>query len=107
MQKKVKVGVIGAGHLCKHHIKHLSKHPLVEFVGFFDLDDFFLEDFFLDFEDFFFWDCSAEFARTYPISDNGGIPIRARYKSSRVNSFMKATSRITAGIYANSPICKE
>ena len=38
MQKKVKVGVIGAGHLGKHHIKHLSKHPVVEFVGFFDLD---------------------------------------------------------------------
>jgi len=38
MQKKVKVGVIGAGHLGKHHIKHLSKHPSVELVGFFDLD---------------------------------------------------------------------
>ena len=38
MQKKVKVGVIGAGHLGKHHIKHLSKHLSVEFVGFFDLD---------------------------------------------------------------------
>ena len=38
MQKKVKVGVIGAGHLGKHHIKHLHNHSLVEFVGFFDLD---------------------------------------------------------------------
>ena len=71
------------------------------------LKEDFLEDFFLDFEDFFFLDCSAEFARTYPVSDNGEIPIRARYKSSRVNSFMKATSRITPGIYTNSPICKE
>ena len=38
MQKKVKIGVIGAGHLGKHHIKHLSNHSLVEFVGFFDTD---------------------------------------------------------------------
>ena len=38
MQKKVKIGVIGAGHLGKHHIKHLSKHSLVELVGFFDID---------------------------------------------------------------------
>ena len=36
MQKKVKIGVVGAGHLGKHHIKHLSNHSLVEFVGFFD-----------------------------------------------------------------------
>lgn len=38
MQKKVKIGVFGAGHLGKHHIKHLSNHSLVEFVGFFDTD---------------------------------------------------------------------
>ena len=38
MQKKVKIGVIGAGHLGKHHIKHLSNHSLVELVGFFDID---------------------------------------------------------------------
>ena len=38
MEKKVKIGVIGAGHLGKHHIKHLSNHSLVEFVGFFDTD---------------------------------------------------------------------
>ena len=38
MQKKVKIGVIGAGLLGKHHIKHLSNHSLVELVGFFDID---------------------------------------------------------------------
>ena len=38
MQKKVKIGVFGAGHLGKHHIKHLSNHSLVDFVGFFDTD---------------------------------------------------------------------
>ena len=38
MQKKVKIGVVGAGHLGKHHIKHLSNHSLVDFVGFFDTD---------------------------------------------------------------------
>ena len=38
MQKKVKIGVIGAGHLGKHHIKHLSNHSLVELGGFFDID---------------------------------------------------------------------
>ena len=32
----VKVGVIGAGHLGRHHIKHLSSHSSVSFVGFFD-----------------------------------------------------------------------
>ena len=38
MQKKVKIVVVGAGHLGKHHIKHLSNHSLVDFVGFFDTD---------------------------------------------------------------------
>ena len=32
----VKIGVIGAGHLGRHHIKHLSSHSSVSFVGFFD-----------------------------------------------------------------------
>ena len=36
MQKKIKIGVIGAGHLGKYHINHLSKHASIEFVGFFD-----------------------------------------------------------------------
>ena len=36
MQKKVKIGVVGAGHLGKHHIKHLANHSLVDFIGFFD-----------------------------------------------------------------------
>ena len=34
--KKPKIGVVGAGHLGKHHIKHLSNHSGVEFVGVFD-----------------------------------------------------------------------
>ena len=36
--KKPKIGVVGAGHLGKHHIKHLSKHSDVDFVGVFDLN---------------------------------------------------------------------
>ena len=36
MQKKVKIGVVGAGHLGKHHIKLLANHSLVDFIGFFD-----------------------------------------------------------------------
>ena len=36
MQKKVKIGVVVAGHLGKHHIKHLANHSLVDFIGFFD-----------------------------------------------------------------------
>jgi len=36
MENKIKIGLIGAGHLGKHHIKHLSKHPDIDFVGFFD-----------------------------------------------------------------------
>ena len=38
MQKKIKIGVIGAGHLGKYHINHLSKHANVDFVGFFDVN---------------------------------------------------------------------
>ena len=30
---KPKIGVVGAGHLGRHHIKHLSQHSGVEFVG--------------------------------------------------------------------------
>ena len=36
MQNKIKIGLIGSGHLGKHHIKHLSKHVDINFVGFFD-----------------------------------------------------------------------
>ena len=36
--KKPKIGVVGAGHLGKHHIKHLSNHSGVEFVGVFDIN---------------------------------------------------------------------
>ena len=36
IEKKPKIGVIGAGHLGKHHIKQLSQHKSVEFVGAFD-----------------------------------------------------------------------
>ena len=36
--KKPKIGVVGAGHLGRHHIKHLSKHSDVEFVGVFDVN---------------------------------------------------------------------
>ncbi|MEE2632582.1 MAG: Gfo/Idh/MocA family oxidoreductase, partial [Candidatus Neomarinimicrobiota bacterium] len=35
-KNRIKIGVIGAGHLGRHHIKHLCSHPSVNFVGFFD-----------------------------------------------------------------------
>ena len=35
---KPKIGVVGAGHLGRHHIKHLSQHSGVEFVGVFDVN---------------------------------------------------------------------
>ena len=42
--KKPKIGVVGAGHLGKHHIKHLSNHSGVEFVGVFDINTESLEN---------------------------------------------------------------
>ena len=37
--KKPRIGVVGAGHLGKHHIKHLSNHKGVDFVGVFDINE--------------------------------------------------------------------
>ena len=37
--KKPKIGVVGAGHLGKHHIKHLSNPKGVDFVGVFDTNE--------------------------------------------------------------------
>ena len=37
--KKPKIGVVGAGHLGRHHIKHLSNHKGVDFVGVFDINE--------------------------------------------------------------------
>ena len=37
--KKPKIGVVGAGHLGKHHIKHLSNNKGVDFVGVFDINE--------------------------------------------------------------------
>ena len=37
--KKPKMGVVGAGHLGKHHIKHLSNHKGVDFIGVFDINE--------------------------------------------------------------------
>lgn len=34
----IRVGVVGAGHLGQHHVKHLAKMPGVDFQGLFDLD---------------------------------------------------------------------
>jgi predicted dehydrogenase len=34
----IRIGVVGAGHLGQHHVKHLSKMPGVEFQGIYDLD---------------------------------------------------------------------
>ena len=36
--KKVRIGIIGVGHLGKHHVKHLVTMDNVEFVGFYDKD---------------------------------------------------------------------
>ncbi len=33
-----KIGIIGVGHLGRHHVKHLVKHSDAEFVGIFDID---------------------------------------------------------------------
>jgi len=35
-KKKPKIGVVGTGHLGKHHVKHLSSHKGVDFAGAFD-----------------------------------------------------------------------
>ena len=37
--KKVSVGIVGVGHLGKHHVKHLAAMDNVECVGFYDIDD--------------------------------------------------------------------
>ena len=36
--KKVKIAVVGVGHLGKHHVKHYSKLDNVDLVGVFDID---------------------------------------------------------------------
>ena len=36
--KKVSVGIVGVGHLGKHHVKHLAAMDNVECVGFYDID---------------------------------------------------------------------
>ena len=36
--KKVKIAVVGVGHLGKHHVKHYSKLDNVDLVGVFDTD---------------------------------------------------------------------
>ena len=36
--KKVKIAVIGVGHLGKHHVKHYSKLDNVDLVGVLDTD---------------------------------------------------------------------
>ena len=37
--KKVRVGIIGVGHLGKHHVKHLVTIDHVECIGFYDIDE--------------------------------------------------------------------
>ena len=37
--KKVSVGIVGVGHLGKHHVKHLTAMDDVECVGFYDIDE--------------------------------------------------------------------
>ena len=36
--KKVKVGVVGVGHLGQHHVKHFASIPNADLVGIYDLD---------------------------------------------------------------------
>ena len=37
--KKVSIGIVGVGHLGKHHVKHLAAMDNVECVGFYDIDE--------------------------------------------------------------------
>ncbi len=37
-KNKIKVGVIGVGHLGQHHVKHFASLPGVELIGIFDID---------------------------------------------------------------------
>ena len=37
--KKVRVGIVGVGHLGKHHVKHLVTIDHVECIGFYDIDE--------------------------------------------------------------------
>ena len=37
--KKVRVGIIGVGHLGRHHVKHLVTIDQVECMGFYDIDE--------------------------------------------------------------------
>ena len=37
--KKVRVGIVGVGHLGKHHVKHLAAMDNVECVGLYDIDE--------------------------------------------------------------------
>jgi len=37
--KKVSVGIVGVGHLGKHHVKHLAAMDNVECVGLYDIDE--------------------------------------------------------------------
>ena len=36
--KKVKIGVIGVGHLGQHHVKHFASIPSADLMGIYDLD---------------------------------------------------------------------
>ena len=38
MGSKIKIGVVGVGHLGKHHAKHFSNMPNVELIGVYDVD---------------------------------------------------------------------
>ena len=39
MKNKIKIGVIGVGHLGQHHAKHYTKIKSVELIGVYDVDD--------------------------------------------------------------------
>ena len=36
--EKIKIGLIGLGHLGKYHLKHLASFEFVEIVGIYDVD---------------------------------------------------------------------
>ena len=49
-RKKIKLGLIGLGHLGKYHLKHLASFDFLEIVGIYDLDEKVTDDLALDHE---------------------------------------------------------
>ena len=48
-RKKIKLGLIGLGHLGKYHLKHLASFDFLEIVGIYDLDEKVTDDLALEY----------------------------------------------------------